>query len=83
MRGDAFEAGKPLLEAADVGVDVLDVIAAVGAFARTRIERDVQEAGILGKGPWAARPSLTSSASGASTGIRTRVNVAPSRSGIT
>ena len=39
MRGDALEAAQPVLEAADVGVDVLDVIAAVGTFAGTCIDK--------------------------------------------
>ena len=84
MRGDALEAGKPVLEAADVGVDILNVVAAVDAFARSRIECDVQEAGILGEGPVGGASVADRAARRAlRTGFNTRVKVAPSRSGIT
>ena len=41
-RRDALEVAQSLLQPADVGVDVLNVIAAVGALGPAGVERDVQ-----------------------------------------
>ena len=46
---DAVEAAHPALEAADVGVDVLDVIAAVRVFAFAGDELDVEEPAGVGE----------------------------------
>lgn len=73
MRGDPFESGEPLLEAADVGVHVLDVIAAVGAFAGARIERDMQEAGVVGERRIGGTAVADRDPSAATTGFRMRL----------
>lgn len=49
MRRDALEAVKPVFQAADVAVDVLDVIAAICLFTLAGVERDVQEACVICK----------------------------------
>ena len=49
MRGDALEATQPVLQAADVSVDVLDVIAAIGSRALAGVEGDVEKASRVGE----------------------------------
>ena len=49
VRGDALEAAQPVLQSADVGVNILDVIAAVRALALAGVEGDVEKPLVIGE----------------------------------